>query len=71
MIEFARAVFNLEDTIADAAVEMVMVPFARKFVAARLARKFDLPQPVIFDERLDRAVDRRNAEPRQPRLSDL
>jgi photosystem II stability/assembly factor-like uncharacterized protein len=69
--QVGRAGVDIVDAIAHPAAEMMMVVFSRHFVAARRAGEQDLREPLLFDERLDVAIDRRDADARNVLLRDL
>src|SRR5579872_6974599 len=67
-LEPERAPRDLEDAVAAAASEVVVVALARDLVAGRLAGKLDGLDPALREERLDRAVDGRLRHARGGRL---
>lgn len=67
--EVAGAGMNIEDPIAGAATEMVVMVFASELVAAWLARQLDLVQPAFVEQGSDVAVDGGDAEARDAVLS--
>ena len=63
------ATVDLKDAIAGSAAEVMVVPFACYFVARRFTRQGDRLQPAVFDQRLDVAVHRSDAQARGIGLS--
>lgn len=61
--EITGAGVDVENAIAGAATEMVMVVFAGQLVAARLARQLDLVQPPLVEQSANVAVDGSDSEP--------
>ena len=66
-----RARRELEDSLAGATTEVVVVDLAGKLVAGALPRELDRDQPSLLREMLDRAVDRRDRDTGRARLGDL
>jgi TonB dependent receptor len=67
--EFAQilqAAGHVEDPIAVFAPKMVMVPLTGALVAGRLTRNFNRGDRALVEQRADRAIDGRNAEPVDP-----
>lgn len=60
--EITRAALNLEDPIAQTAAEVMMMRTARAFIARRLTGQLHRHQPSAFDERIDRPIDRGDAQ---------
>jgi hypothetical protein len=67
--QIGHTTIRFKHAIAYAATEVVVMPFAGKFIALRLARQFDRYQPALFSQRFERPVDRGNAQARQVTLS--
>lgn len=55
--EVAWAAVDLEDALAGAAFEVVVVFFARHFVAGGSVGQFDRREPAFFDAEFERTVD--------------
>ena len=63
-VQAAGTAFDIEDALASLAAEMVMVPEIRPFVVSNGARQGDRLEPALFHERLQRAIDGRDADVR-------
>ncbi len=64
----AGAALDLEDAVANPAVEVVVVAFAGDFVARRGAGELNLDEFAVQHEAADVAIDGRDAQPRRQPL---
>jgi hypothetical protein len=64
--------FDLEDAVTGPTVEVVVVALAGYLVTGGGTRQLDGAEPAVVEQRLDRAVDRRDSEAGQrgPRCSE-
>jgi len=61
-LQLAGTAVDVKHPATPATVEMMVMPDIRQFVTRRFAREVDRLQPTLFDQCLDMAINRRDAE---------